>query len=253
MTQPWHDIVGLIALGAAAPALYLWARCVRPHGPTPAPRIVPAARPRVRAARIWTAAAFFLLAVVIVSAPRRALDVAAHEVFIAAPARIGDAAAVALPLSARERAYFEQYGGVAAKAAYGPFALMLARTTSPLRHLHAPDECLRGLGYRVDYLGLSFAPLPTAHYRAVAPDGAAYRVDVSFVPDRGAPVASVSEAVWRWLGDRSSVWTSVQRIAPEGVDPAARAAFEAGVLAALDLSNSRAVNTASLEGEAYDH
>jgi hypothetical protein len=173
-------------------------------------------------------------------------------VSIAAPARIGDAAAIALPLSGRERAYFEQYGGAAAKAAYGPFALMLARTTSPLRHLHAPDECLRGLGYRVEYLGMSFTPLPTAHYRAVA-DGEGYRVDVTFVPDRGAPVASVSEAVWRWLGDRSSVWTSVQRVAPEGVDPAAHAAFEAGVFAALDLSGPHAARTASQEGEMYAH
>jgi hypothetical protein len=99
---------------------------------------------------------------------------------------------------------------------------------------------------------MSVPPLPTAHYRAVA-GGAAYRVDVSFIPDRGAPVASVSEAVWRWLGDRSSVWTSVQRIAPEGVDPAARAAFEAGVLAALDLSGPQAARTASLEGEMHAH
>jgi exosortase/archaeosortase family protein len=251
MMQPWHDIVGLISLGLAAPALYLWARSVRPNA-TASSRRAAAAPPRLRAAPAWGAAAFLLLAVAIVSAPRRALDVAPREVSIAAPARIGDAAAIALPLSERERAYFEQYGGAAAKAAYGPFALMLARTTSPLRHLHAPDECLRGLGYRVEYLGMSFTPLPTAHYRAVA-GGAAYRVDVSFIPDRGAPVASVSEAVWRWLGDRSSVWTSVQRIAPEGVDPAARAAFEAGVLAALDLSGPQAARTASLEGEMHAH
>ncbi|MEZ6023715.1 MAG: hypothetical protein R3C16_09970 [Hyphomonadaceae bacterium] len=95
---------------------------------------------------------------------------------------------------------------------------------------------------------MSYAPVATAHYRAVSPDGSAYRVDVSFFPNRGAPVASVSEAVWRWLGDRSTVWTAVQRITPESADPAARAAFEAGVLAALDLSSPQPIHTASTEG-----
>lgn len=248
MAQPWHDVVGLVALGAAAPVLYLWARNVRPTAPRP----MHAPERKATRAPAWRAAAFLLLALGIVTAPRTALDVAPRDVSISAPVRIGDLSAMALPLTDRERAYFEQFGGAAVKAAYGPFALMLARTTSPLRHLHAPDECLRGLGYQVSYLGMSFEPIATAHYRAVSPDGAAYRVDVSFIPDRGAAVASVSEAVWRWLGDRSTVWTAVQRITPEATHPAERASFEAGVFAALDLAQPRPISQASLEGGVYE-
>lgn len=227
MAQPWHDIVGLVALGVTAPVLIVWSRRVRPAPVTAQGSL----RPH-RARPAWRAVGFLLLAVVIVCAPRKPLDVAPRDVSIAAPARIGVHRAVALPLLPRERAYFEQYGGAAVKASYGPNALLLTRTTSPLRHLHAPDECLRGLGYRVSYLGMRFEPTPTAQYRAVAPDGAAYRVHVSFLSDRGHRVASVSEAVWLWLQDRSTIWTAVQRITPEHASD--HLAFDAGVFAALD-------------------
>lgn len=226
MAQPWHDIVGLVAFGAAAPVLFVWARHVRPLAAAISLKTSP------QRYHGWRAGAFLLAAIAIVSAPRTPLDVAPRDVSIAAPERIGAHRAVNLPLTRQERAYFEQFGGAAVKAAYGPNALMLARTTSPLRHLHAPDECLRGLGYRVSYLGMRFEPTPTAQYRAVDPDGRAFRVEVSFLSDRGHRVASVSEAVWIWLNDRSTVWTAVQRIIPErGADPLA---FDAGVFAALD-------------------
>jgi hypothetical protein len=227
MAQPWHDVVGLIALGASAPVLFSWARQVRPA------EIPPQSGAKTKQRyHPWRAAAFLLVAIAIVSAPRTPLDVAPRDVSIAAPERIGAHRAAHLALTNQERAYFEQFGGAAVKAAYGPNALMLTRTTSPLRHLHAPDECLRGLGYRVSYLGMRFEPTPTAQYRAVDPDGRAFRVEVSFLSDHGHRVASVSEAVWIWLNDRSTVWTAVQRITPEHA--ANHLAFDAGVFAALD-------------------
>jgi hypothetical protein len=45
----------------------------------------------------------------------------------------------------------------------------------------------------------------------------------------------VSEAVWIWLANRRTTWTAVQRISPETASAEDRAAFEAGVFAALDL------------------
>jgi exosortase/archaeosortase family protein len=227
MAQPWHDLVGLIALGAAAPVLFIWARRVRSHVAPVKPSNASCQR-----SHLWRAGAFLIAAIAIVSAPRTPLDITPRDVSIAAPERIGAHRAMELPLTNQERAYFEQFGGAAVKAAYGPNALMLARTTSPLRHLHAPDECLRGLGYRVSYLGMRFAPTPTAQYRAVDPEGRAFRVEVSFLSDRGHRVASVSEAVWIWLNNRSTVWTAVQRITPEHA--ADHLAFDAGVFAALD-------------------
>jgi len=232
MAQPWHDLVGLVALGAVAPALVLWARRVVSQAEKTTSNAANDNTPR---RRVWSALAFVLIALAIVTAPRNPVDVAQRAVTIAAPTRIGVRPAQALALTDRERAYFEQFGGAAVKAAYGKHALMLARTSSPLRHLHAPDECLRGLGYQVSYLGMRFEPVPTAQYRAVAPDGRAYHVEVSFLSDRGHRAASVSEAVWLWLQDRSTVWTAIQRISPENASAHERAAFDAGVFAALDL------------------
>jgi len=234
MAQPWHDLAGLVSLAGAFPVVIWWAQRVRPSPQAPAASAGRAANSAPRPPRSWAACAFLLAALVIIAAPSRPIDIAARDISIAPPERIGDLRGSPLPLAPRERAYFEQFGGAAAKASYGEFGLLLARTTSPLRHLHAPDECLRGLGYRVNYVGMRFAPVPSAHYRAIAPDGSAYRVEVSFLSDRGHRAASVSEAVWLWLADRSTVWTAVQRISPEQASPAAREAFDAGVFAALD-------------------
>ena len=71
-----------------------------------------------------------------------------------------------VPLLAKEKAYFLKYGGSAQKASYGPHQLLVVRTSAPLRHLHAPDECLRGLGMKVQYLGVRHSPVPSAIYRA---------------------------------------------------------------------------------------
>ncbi|WP_395646703.1 exosortase T [Terricaulis sp.] len=238
MAQPWHDIVDLVALGLVAPIVVLWARHASTRSDVAPPVVAPKAA-RASRPRLWTGAACILIAAAIVTAPRRPIDVVARDISIAAPERIGAYRGAPLPLTARERAYFEQYGGAAVKSAYGPYALMLARTSSPLRHLHAPDECLRGLGYDVTYLGMRYEPAPSAIYRAVAPDGRAYRVEVSFQSSSGHTVASVSEAVWLWLTDRSTVWTAIQRIAPEGASASDQAAFEAGVFAALDQPQMR--------------
>src|SRR6185312_9794162 len=163
---PWHGLVGLLALGLSALVLLIWATAVPPASlARAAPR-----RPGAAIFGVRSAAMFCAIAIAVVAAPRRPVDVATRAVSIAPPSRIGEYGAVASPLTPAERGYFEQYGGAAVKARYGPYALLLTRTTSPLRHLHAPDECLRGLGYRVEYVGLRFTPSPSARYRATAPD-----------------------------------------------------------------------------------
>lgn len=113
---------------------------------------------------------------------------------------------------------------------------MLVNTSSPLRHLHGPEDCLRGLGYQVDYLGAVFEPLPTAVYRATSPDGTRYRIDVSFVSAQGSVTTDVATAVWKWLQGEAGNWTAVQRISPEALAPRQHAQFNRAVIAALDLS-----------------
>ena len=252
MAQPWHDIVGLVPLAVAALPVLVWARRCREIPLRPRRRGSDAFRWTVpdRIARdgAWMeahrgpslrplggAVCFAVLAVAIVALPHRPLDVVSADLSVELPGRIGGALAVPVALNPTERAYFTRFGGFAAKASYGANGLLVVRTTSPLRHIHAPEDCLRGLGFEVEYLGIDRDPLPTATYRARTPEGQAYIVRVSFVSDRGDVTGNVAEVVWRWLSAPTTAWSAVQRITPEGIADPHRRGFDHAVAAALDL------------------
>ncbi|HSM41091.1 MAG TPA: exosortase T, partial [Afifellaceae bacterium] len=250
MAQPWHDLIGLVILGLAVTPVVVWARfpvraetmpSLQHERPRPRHGLRPdflssadfsAGRPGMALAG---ALVFLAGAAIIGSLPRHAIDVGARDVSVALPDRIDGWPAEPVALTTSEKDYFVRFGGAAAKARYGSASLLVVRTSSPLRHLHTPDDCLRGLGFDVDYLGLGHDPLPTAFYSATSPDGARYRVEVSFVSDSGHAVASVAEATWIWLQQPSTVWTAVQRIMPAEADRPERDDFARGVVAALDL------------------
>jgi exosortase/archaeosortase family protein len=251
MEQRWHDLIGLATLAVACAPVLAWAqrvrrpqagRCATFDAPlwTVPHRIArdgwwlaPPASSRRLSAGLGLAA--LAGALVIVNLPRTPVDVAQRNPALALPLTLAGHAQQPVPLDAREQAFFTRYGGSAAKAQYGPHGLLLVRTSSPLRHLHTPDDCLRGLGFRVAYLGAELAPTPTAIYRATAPDGARYRIDVSFVSDRGEVTGNVATAVWRWLNGEARTWTAVQRISPQQTPAPQHAQWSAAVAAALEL------------------
>lgn len=178
---------------------------------------------------------FLALAVLVTQLPAKPVDTGAPARPPVLPTQLLGHRAAALPLSAQEDAYFRQYGGNAARAGYGPNSLLLTRTASPLRHLHTPDDCLRGAGFEVDYLGQRFAPLPTAIYRA-RKDGQDWRIETNFVSSQGHATASVAESIWHWLRAPDTQWSAVQRVTPWTLPQPDRAAFDAAVAASLDLS-----------------
>ncbi|MGH8444472.1 MAG: exosortase T [Solimonas sp.] len=236
MAAPWHELLGVSALALGALPLLLWARRVTPlpvyrRAPRPPPD-AGATVPRWR--RLLPALLLLVAAGFAVSAPATPVDVTRPMSPPALPANLGGYRAQAEPLNVQEQAYFAAYGGGAARAAYGPYALLTVSTTAPLRHLHAPDECLRGAGHTVRYVGLAQAAVPTALYRSVDADGRRWRIAVSYLADDGSAAASVSEAVWRWLRAPGRTWTMVQRISPEDAPADARDAWDAAVLRAFD-------------------
>jgi exosortase/archaeosortase family protein len=253
MERPWHDIIGLCALALVCLTVVGWARCVWPPAAESGGRKDSQTRRNsgVRSdsgpvrQRLGIAAGVGALAaaVAIVNLPRTPLDVAQAVAPARLPLAIEGYHRLAVALSSREAQFFTQFGGWAAKAEYGPHGVLVTRTTSPLRHLHAPDDCLRGLGFDVQYLGAVFEPIPTAIYRAIAPDGRRYRIDVSFVSDRGAVTTNVATAVWLWLQGEARAWMAVQRISPEAMPPEQQARFAQSVLAALDLAQTTDVAT----------
>ena len=263
MAQPWHDLIGLVALALGVVPLLYWASKVVLTRPVPSiddccHHFIPDRLKRdgwwlnekpvqtSRAVQTLPAIAFLIAALVIVNLPRKAIDVARRSINIELPLHLAGMSVTPVALLAKEKAYFLKYGGSAQKASYGPHQLLVVRTSAPLRHLHAPDECLRGLGMKVQYLGVRHAPVPSAIYRAETIEGQAYRIDVSFVSSSGFITTNISEAVWRWMQNPGSTWTAIQRITPEQVADKSRQKFDAAVIAAFDLSGNP-LQSASLQ------
>jgi len=74
--------------------------------------------------------------------------------------------------------------------------------------------------------------------RSVDPEGRAWRVEASFVSDRGHAATSVSEVVWLWLEAPDSTWSLVERITPWSaceITPDLCHEFGGALLASLDL------------------
>jgi len=175
-------------------------------------------------------------AISIVSAPKRPIDVSAPVPAAVLPTQLNGQRAFQVALSGTEEHYFTAFGGTAQKVQYGPLGLNLVRTSSPLRHLHSPETCLRGMGFAVQFKGTRFDPIPTSIYEATGPDGRVWTVAVSFVSDDGYTTAGVGEAVWSWLSGSSRNWQSVQRITPANLPENTRISYELATLAALDLN-----------------
>lgn len=230
MAQPWHDMTGLVAL---LPFLILiiyfslriYKKPVRPHAFLDKIRwTVPDC---IKKDGWWLenkkshplkhllfSGAFLVIALTTVNLQRQALDVQQASPLKELPIMIGNHYAKTIELLPKEKAYFTQFGGDARKAIYGDRQILLSKTSSPLRHLHAPDECLRGLGFEVSYLGSIDQPINTAIYKAVSPDGQVWKVAVSFISNDGKIATNVSEAVWQWLKQPGQIWYSLQRISP---------------------------------------
>ena len=182
---------------------------------------------------------FLIIAFLIVSVPKTPIDVAKPNIKISLPMMIDGLEGTPAPLLPKEKIYFTQYGGAAAKASYGENGLLVIKTSSPLRHLHSPDECLRGLGFKVQHLGISYDTIPTAVYKATTAEGQSYRVSVSFISDQGHTTSNVSEAVWRWMQEPGGVWSAIQRISPWEQDELITRQWDRAVLAALDINSTQ--------------
>jgi exosortase/archaeosortase family protein len=246
MAEPGHSLLGLMALALGCLPILFWARFTED---TSKPRnrvddsksVTSFARshfvvPTFKTHPGTMALGFLIVADVIVSLPRPPVDVAQPNIKISLPMMIDNHEGVPSPLLPKEKIYFTQFGGAAAKASYGNNGLLLIQTSSPLRHLHSPDECLRGLGFEVQHVGISYDTIPTAVYKATTAEGQSYRIAVSFISDQGHHTSNVSEAVWRWVQEPGSVWSAVQRISPWEQDTTITRQWDRAVLAALDIN-----------------
>jgi len=239
LAEPWHSTIGLIALTLSALPLLLWARRGRGGAlPVPPPTGVDSRTQPLFSVKPLAGLMFLAACGGIVALPPQPVDVARPLPAPQLPGYITVFAAQPGALTTQERDYFTRYGGGAARAAYGPYGLLVVSTTAPLRHLHAPEECLAGAGHTVRYLGQTDGPIPSSVYRSTDPQGRVWRVTVSYVSERGEWTTHVAEAVWRWLQAPGTTWRMIQRIAPWELPVAAAETFDVAVWRALDLSPS---------------
>ncbi|MEJ2608926.1 MAG: exosortase T [Candidatus Thiodiazotropha sp.] len=242
MQQPWHELVGLFSLLPGFALLIFYFLLIGRTGQHQEP--ITALKPMLQnqssntayshSPPIFGAMAFFLLVLLIVSLTPHPVD--SSEVLDTpyAPRFLAGEVGQVVPLLDKERHYFERFGGAAIKMQYAERSLLITQTQSPLRHLHAPDECLRGLGFSVNYIGSHASLLPTAVYRAQSPDGRVWRVSVSFISSSGKTTTHVGEAVWHWFQSPES-WMAIQRIAPWNSPTNENQDWDQHLFAALDI------------------
>lgn len=258
MDQPFHDLIGLFTLALGAFPIVVWVNLFsKKHKPLhhvldQALWIVPrsiqrdawwletAPKRTQKNLPLSMALLCVLGALVISNLPRKAMDVSRKNIPVNLPYSLDGVVGVARPLSEAEKAYFTQYGGSAQKASYREHGLMIVRTSAPLRHLHAPDECLRGLGMSVEYKGPNYDVMPSAIYKATDQDGNSYRIAVSFMSeDQSIITTNISEAVWRWMQNPKQAWTAVQRISPWDTPQKSNTIFDHALIAALDITHEK--------------
>lgn len=237
LAEPWHSMIGLLTLTLSALPLLLWARRGDSGAvPVPAtPANTGSDALRLFSVKPLAGLAFLAACGGIVALPPQPVDVARPLPAPELPGRIAIFAAQPGVLTAQEQTYFTRYGGGAARAAYGPYGLLVVSTSAPLRHLHSPEECLAGAGHTVRYLGQTGGPIPSAVYRSTDPQGRVWRVTVSYVSERGEWTTHVAEAVWLWLQAPGTTWRMIQRIAPWELPAATAENFDVAVWRALDL------------------
>ena len=239
LLEPWHSVVGLIAMAIGAIPVLACAATFPQRTPSrPRTRTSTATRPIHPALALTVATA----AVAITLVPHRPADVSAPLPDLLLPDRVDDHIGTPLPLTDQEQAYFGKFGGAVERAAFqGPdgseIAALLVGTTAPVRHLHGADLCLKGAGHTVTRLGIHPAPVPTTIYKTVAPDGTAWQVRSTLVSTDGEVVETPSEVVWRWMAD-GGAWMRVERVAPWDLcesDPERCDRFDRALLAHLDI------------------
>ncbi len=243
--EPWHSLVGagVLALGAM-PLLVIAMRAPARRPVRPPLSIGGADRAATRRAMPWPLAlAVSVVGIGITLAPAHPLDVSGAIEPRRLPTTLGPFVGLEVPLQEREALYYTRFGGTAQKRIYDDgrgdvMTALLVRTRSPLRHLHGPEACLAGAGHQVTRLGVVPRATPAVLYRSVAPDGRTWRIEASFVSDRGEVATSMSEVVWRWLEQPDAAWSLIERITPWSTcerTPGRCHELETALLASLDL------------------
>ena len=232
-----HTIIGLTMVMQVTLGMLLWQRRLPPDQVSsralPDTKPVGKGRPALRFAFALTFCAGAFAMSTIEPQPVDASQPLPHPI---TPGFAGGFTATPVALTEQERKYFAQFGGSAARSAYGPYGLLLVSTTSPLRHLHDPAVCLGGVGFDVRFVGTNHET-STSVYRARR-GSEEYLVSVSYQAADTRLASSVAEVVWHWMHEPGQRWTMIQRIEPlsPNIDPLTTRRWQAAIRRAFNLA-----------------
>ncbi len=255
LASPWHDLLGLSFLFLGSLPILIWSQWIylKPEYQNQCicPTLLTKKQNEVFQKKnifnknghfvknVFMGIGFLIFSLFVVHAPQKPIDITKTNIDISLPAFLNGHIKTPVNLLPKEKLYFTKFGGTAVKAAYGTHSLLVVKTSAPLRHLHAPEECLRGLGMKVQYKGISYQSLPTAVYKVTTPEGESFRVAVSFISDSGEVTSNISEAIWRWLKQPDSIWSEVQRISPWNLNNIEHTKWDEAVITALDIEKPK--------------
>lgn len=225
MAEPWHSGIGLLCLALVLPVIFGMRRWAGPG--ISGESSVGVGRDGVGGRKASVVGALMLgLGVGAMTCARpMPLDVSSKVGVVGLPAVVDGKVARHEALSALETDYFTAFGGAAARARYGDFVLLLVRTGSPVRHLHSPEECMAGAGWEVTRVGVTGRTAPGATWR-IERGGQRLVVRATYVGSNGIRVATLEEAIWRWLSAPETTWTAVERAYPEWAGVEAQEAYD---------------------------
>jgi len=255
MSSPWHDTIGLITLGLSTlPILIFNTRFNTRFNTTSQARaktytfikkngLVNCHKKSVQKSQ-WLkflpiiSPLIVIMAVLITIIPAHPIDVVKTTHHIDMPNYLNGYYAAEQAITAQEQLYFTQYGGNAHKVSYGDFSVLQVSTRAPLRHLHAPHECLTGSGHQVQYLGYSQTPLNAAVYKSTDPQGNVWRISVTFMSSYGQQTTNIAQAIWLWFKQPDSRWTMLQRITAWNTPQQELIIWDQALIQALELNSS---------------
>ena len=161
MAQPWHDLIGLVALALGVVPLLYWASKVVQTRPVPTideycRHFIPDRLEKDgwwlnekpvrtnRAAQTLPAIAFLIVALVIVNLPRKAIDVARRSINIELPLHLAGMSVTPVALLAKEKSLLPQIWRLSAKGVLWPPSIAGGAHVGSL----APSTCPRRMSAR---------------------------------------------------------------------------------------------------------
>ncbi|MBD9485065.1 exosortase Q [Pseudomonas sp. PDM14] len=160
----------------------------------------------------WSAVGVFVALGLCSTLTRPLPSETAVPVFVEWPQRFEGSLLRPLALSAVEQRFVAEFPGAIARFSAGPRAVTLRHVTAATRKLHPAADCFRGLGYRIDAIGLRQRPAAAGLQRCFVASGKGPALSVCEYIEDAAGRSFSDHSAWYWAaiaGASPGPWRAV--------------------------------------------